>query len=347
MTFEPHPRDYFAARRRQARTGAGAHRHAARQAGRTGALRHRPDRGAALRRALRRAVAAGLHRRRAGAAAWARATCWSATTSASAPSAPATTRCSTPPARRQGFDVARMNSYEVHGLRVSSSAVREALAAGDMDARGRAAGPALQHQRPCGARRASSAGLGERAGAARFRTLNLRFSHCEAGRACGIFAVRVHGLADDAAARRGQPGHAPARSDDAAARVLLETYCLRMAAGPRAPRGATVKSSAWNCCTNCATKPKLRRAGRPDGGDPQGLRRRACLSCRACRQHARPAARPRATEFSAALACSPPRAQPGAATPARSARHLPDRAERADAAPIRHADRPRPTTAPR
>src|SRR6185295_11920258 len=31
-----------------------------------------------------------------------------------------------------GFDVARMLSYEVHGLRVSSSAVREALAAGDM-----------------------------------------------------------------------------------------------------------------------------------------------------------------------------------------------------------------------
>lgn len=32
----------------------------------------------------------------------------------------------------KGFDVARMMSYEVHGLRVSSSAVREALAAGDM-----------------------------------------------------------------------------------------------------------------------------------------------------------------------------------------------------------------------
>ena len=32
----------------------------------------------------------------------------------------------------RGFDVARMMSYEVHGLRVSSSAVREALAAGDM-----------------------------------------------------------------------------------------------------------------------------------------------------------------------------------------------------------------------
>ena len=32
----------------------------------------------------------------------------------------------------QRFDVARMLSYEVHGLRVSSSAVREALANGDM-----------------------------------------------------------------------------------------------------------------------------------------------------------------------------------------------------------------------
>ncbi|MEO7401550.1 MAG: bifunctional riboflavin kinase/FMN adenylyltransferase, partial [Polaromonas sp.] len=34
---------------------------------------------------------------------------------------------------RQGFDVARMNSYEVGQHRVSSSAVREALALGDMD----------------------------------------------------------------------------------------------------------------------------------------------------------------------------------------------------------------------
>ena len=30
----------------------------------------------------------------------------------------------------QGFDMARMNSYEVRGLRVSSSAVRQALGAG-------------------------------------------------------------------------------------------------------------------------------------------------------------------------------------------------------------------------
>ncbi len=33
----------------------------------------------------------------------------------------------------QGFDVARMKSYEVHGLRVCSSAVRDALAAGNME----------------------------------------------------------------------------------------------------------------------------------------------------------------------------------------------------------------------
>ena len=33
----------------------------------------------------------------------------------------------------QGFDVARMNSYEVHGLRVSSSAVRDTLAEGDLE----------------------------------------------------------------------------------------------------------------------------------------------------------------------------------------------------------------------
>ena len=40
----------------------------------------------------------------------------------------------------QGFDVARMNSYEVHGLRVSSSAVRDALAAGRMDVAARLLG---------------------------------------------------------------------------------------------------------------------------------------------------------------------------------------------------------------
>src|SRR6218665_2314267 len=42
--------------------------------------------------------------------------------------------------RARGFDVARMMSYEVHGLRVSSSAVREALGSGDMEAAARLLG---------------------------------------------------------------------------------------------------------------------------------------------------------------------------------------------------------------
>jgi riboflavin kinase/FMN adenylyltransferase len=52
-----------------------------------------------------------------------------------------------------GFDVARMNSYEVHGLRVSSSAVREALAAGDMEQAAKLLGHPT-HLGPCGARQA-------------------------------------------------------------------------------------------------------------------------------------------------------------------------------------------------
>src|SRR5574343_772865 len=94
-----------------------------------------------------------------------------------------------------GFDVARMLSYEVHGLRVSSSAVREALAAGDMArvaallGRPYAISGHVVHGRKLGRQ------LGERApGAADgFRTLNLRFDHAKPA-ASGIFAVRVHGL---------------------------------------------------------------------------------------------------------------------------------------------------------
>jgi riboflavin kinase/FMN adenylyltransferase len=50
-----------------------------------------------------------------------------------------------------GFEVARMNSYEVHGLRVSSSAVREALNQGRMDDVAKLLGASVQHQRTCGA----------------------------------------------------------------------------------------------------------------------------------------------------------------------------------------------------
>src|SRR5574343_669414 len=97
-----------------------------------------------------------------------------------------------------GFDVARMQSYEVHGLRVSSSAVREALAAGRMNdvaallGRPYSISGHVVHGRKLGRQLAESApGRGDG-----FRTLNLRFSHWKPA-ASGIFAVHVFGLLPD------------------------------------------------------------------------------------------------------------------------------------------------------
>ena len=117
---------------------------------------------------------------------------------------------------RAGFDVARMMSYEVHGLRVSSSAVREALAAGEMQR----AAALLGRPYAISGRAIHGRKLGRELG---FRTLNLRFPHPRPA-AMGIFAVRVHGLD-----RRPVPGVAslgvrPTVED--AGRVLLEVHCL-------------------------------------------------------------------------------------------------------------------------
>ena len=138
-----------------------------------------------------------------------------------------------PPATRHGFDVARMMSYEVHGLRVSSSAVRAALAAGDMERAGRPARPALQHQRPrrCTARKLgralgeSSPGRGDG-----FRTLNLRFGTRKPA-AMGIFVVRVHGLGDGPLDGVASLGRRPTVDDSG--RVLLEAHCFDWPAGAR------------------------------------------------------------------------------------------------------------------
>jgi riboflavin kinase/FMN adenylyltransferase len=85
-----------------------------------------------------------------------------------------------------------------------------------------------------------------------FRTLNLRFDHWKPA-ASGIFAVLVHGLTEQAAAGRGQPGRAPSLdpNDINGGRVLLETHCS--IGPPLGGEGPTVKSSAWNFCTNCTT----------------------------------------------------------------------------------------------
>ena len=116
----------------------------------------------------------------------------------------------------RGFDVARMQSYEVHGHRVSSSAVREALAQGDMErtaallGRPYAVSGHVLHGKK----------LGRDLG---FATLNLRFAHARPA-AMGIFVVRVHGLGAAALPGVASLGVRPTLDDGG--RVLLETHVL-------------------------------------------------------------------------------------------------------------------------
>jgi len=115
-----------------------------------------------------------------------------------------------------GFDVARMMSYEVHGLRVSSSAVREALAAGEMER----AAALLGRPYSISGHVVHGRKLGRELG---FRTLNLRFHHPKPA-AHGIFVVRVHGLTAAPLPGVASLGVRPTVED--AGRVLLETHCL-------------------------------------------------------------------------------------------------------------------------
>jgi riboflavin kinase / FMN adenylyltransferase len=119
-----------------------------------------------------------------------------------------------------GFDVARMNSYEVHGLRVSSSAVREALSQGRMADVERLLGrPYCISGHVVHGRK-----LGRDLG---FPTLNLRFAHWKPA-ASGIFVVRVHGLAAQPLPGVANLGVRPSLDPDDVngGRVLLETHCL-------------------------------------------------------------------------------------------------------------------------
>ncbi len=117
---------------------------------------------------------------------------------------------------QRGFDVARMQSYEVHGLRVSSSAVREALAGGDM------AQVAALLGRPytISGHVLHGRKLGRELG---FPTLNLRFGHPKPA-AAGIYVVRVLGLADQPLRGVASLGVRPAVED--AGKILLEAHCL-------------------------------------------------------------------------------------------------------------------------
>ncbi len=129
----------------------------------------------------------------------------------------------------RGFDVARMMSYEVHGQRVSSSAVRAALAEGDMQR----AASLLGRPYSISGRVIHGARLGRELGASAtgrddgFRTLNLRFPHTRPA-AMGIFVVRVHGLGRSSEDKPldgvASLGRRPTVDDSG--RVLLEVHCF-------------------------------------------------------------------------------------------------------------------------
>lgn len=119
-----------------------------------------------------------------------------------------------------GFDVARMNSYEVKNLRVSSSAVRDAMGRGAMQevaqllGRPYAISGHVVHGRKLGRE-------------LNCRTLNLRFSHWKPA-ASGIFVVQVYGLTAQPLAGVANLGIRPSLdpTDVNGGRVLLETHCL-------------------------------------------------------------------------------------------------------------------------
>jgi riboflavin kinase / FMN adenylyltransferase len=225
LSFEPHPRDHFARRAgppRAAPARIGTLRDKLAELERCGIDRVVVARFDAVSLAR---VAAGLHRHVLLRGLRARYVLVGDDFSFGA-RAPATTRCSTPPGANAGFDVARMLSYEVHGLRVSSSAVRDALAAGRHGARRRRcwAGPTaisghVQHGRK----------LGRELG---FRTLNLRFGHPRPA-AQGIFVCACTAWRG-AAAGVASLGVRPTVED--AGRVLLEVHCLRVAGHARRRR---------------------------------------------------------------------------------------------------------------
>lgn len=125
----------------------------------------------------------------------------------------------------RGFAVTRTESYEVAGARVSSSALRAALADGDMVRAeallGRPYGISGHVLRGARLGRTLGASAGGRDDG--FRTLNLRFPHPRPA-AGGIFTARVHGLGETPLDAVASLGTRPTVDDSG--RVLLETHVL-------------------------------------------------------------------------------------------------------------------------
>lgn len=123
---------------------------------------------------------------------------------------------------QHGFDVARMQGYEVHGSRVSSSAVRHALQAGAMDE----AAALLGRPYTISGHVLHGNKLGRTLNSP---TLNLHFAHWKPA-AAGVFVVQVRGLTGDNTALPAVANLGVRPSLDAhdvhGKRVLLETHCL-------------------------------------------------------------------------------------------------------------------------
>ncbi len=124
-----------------------------------------------------------------------------------------------------GFDVARMLSYEVHGLRVSSSAVRSALGGGDMTTTAALLGRpyCISGRVIHGAKLGRALNESEVGRSDGFRTLNIRFVHPRPA-TTGIFVVRVHGLGPLPIDGVASLGRRPTVDDSG--RVLLEVHCF-------------------------------------------------------------------------------------------------------------------------
>lgn len=118
---------------------------------------------------------------------------------------------------RFGFEVEQMETLaDADGARISSSGVRAALAAGDLDAAARALG----HGYAISGHVAHGLKLGRDLG---FPTLNLPIAHKRPALS-GIFVVRVHGLAPEPLPGVASLGVRPTIDDSG--RVLLEVHLL-------------------------------------------------------------------------------------------------------------------------
>jgi riboflavin kinase/FMN adenylyltransferase len=116
--------------------------------------------------------------------------------------------------QRYGFEVVALPAVNNKGIRISSSAIRQALAAADFDH----ARVLLGHSYTVSGHVVHGQKLGRTLG---FPTLNLRISHRRPALS-GIFVVQVHGLAPQPLAAVASLGVRPTVDDSG--RVLLETH---------------------------------------------------------------------------------------------------------------------------